>query len=53
MKMLSDSFKDLVIVSENSPIISKFLALLRSEDHKLLFGVHNKICTPSNALKIY
>ena len=53
LKMLSSTFKDLVVITENSAIIIKFTALLRNEQYKQLFGVHDLKCAPSVALKTY
>ena len=53
LKMLTSTFKDLVVITENSAIVIKFTALFRNEQHKQLFGVHDLKCAPSVALKIY
>ena len=53
LKMLSTTFKDLVVVSENSAIIAKFICLLKNEEHKLLFGIQKHVFPPSVSFKIY
>ena len=54
LKLLAASFKDLIVVSEKSSMLKKFISVVNNENEIAgTFNVHKLDCTPTLALKIY
>jgi hypothetical protein len=54
LKLLAASFKDLIVVSDKSSMLKKFISVLNNENEIAgTFNVQKLDCNPTLALKIY